>query len=143
MGLILDTSALIGWLETQQPEFADMLIARAEEPVFVATMSIGELQRGVDASDTSEKCDHRSATLDFALTLDLITVSVATARWWGRLAHAVPRRFGHNDVWLLALAAEHGHTLVTQDDELARLGPDCARIFQRPTEILLIERASR
>lgn len=83
----------------------------------------GELHEGVARARDLPKNDQRSraATLRFTLNeLDLATAPDAReAEVFGVVSAATSRRLSHNDKWIVSGAILGGHTLITEDDNLA------------------------
>lgn len=122
MGLILDTSAVIGWLERAAADVVAEIRAHNEIP-FVHVVTIGELCEGVERARGAAPgvLASRQATLDFART-ELLTVpppDLAEAAAFGVISAAVGRGLSHNDKWILARTVVDRHLLVTQDRDLA------------------------
>jgi predicted nucleic acid-binding protein len=125
--LILDTSAVIGWVELQSPSLIAVLdreLADDETPL-VHAVTIGELEHGV-AHSAPAGDEHavrgRAATLWFARAeLDLVDLSTDSdqPRLYGVISAATGRRIAQNDRWIASGALDGGHTLVTQDPDLA------------------------
>lgn len=122
MGLILDTSAVIGWVEHQHTDLVRWLREGAGEEVpHIHTVTLGELERGVlEAPDNATKVQ-REATLRFVRD-ELRLVSFADvaeqAHLFGVVSSAVSRKVSHNDCWITAAALGTGDTLVTMDHQL-------------------------
>jgi predicted nucleic acid-binding protein len=123
VALILDTSAVIGWVELKDAAVIKALrdySGDASPRVHAAT--IGELERGVaQAADEATRA-RRRATLRFAreqlapLPLDL---DGDQPEAFGQIAAALSRKISHNDTWIAAAAITERRHLLTQDGELA------------------------
>lgn len=123
MALILDTSAVIGWLELKDPEVIKSLREHSTDaPPRVHSVTIGELERGVVQARDEVTRARRRATLRFAreqlhpLPLD---VDADQPEAFGQIAAAVSRKISHNDTWITAAAVVEGRHLLTQDATLA------------------------
>jgi len=123
MALILDTSAVIGWVELQDPAIIQALRNHsADSSPRVHTVTIGELERGVaQAADETTRA-RRAATLRFAreqlapLPLD---PDGDQPEAFGQIAAALSRKISHNDTWIVAAAVTERRHLLTQDAALA------------------------
>lgn len=122
MGVILDTSAVIGWLERGNQTVADVLAEHGEVP-FVHVVTIGELHEGVvrAASMPDDVLRSREATLRFVLE-ELAPAPAPDereARVFGVVSATTNRQLSHNDKWIVSRAALDGLHLVTEDNGLA------------------------
>lgn len=123
MGLILDTSAVIGWVELQPDELVDYLIeAAGEETPAIHAVTLGELERGVRRAGDAVTRRTRLETLAFARDeLDVVPLDPRGEQpaLFGLLAASMSRKISHNDCWVTAAAVELHGTLITQDEQLA------------------------
>lgn len=125
MGLILDTSAVIGWVELQDAPLIEWLLVNAGEDIpKVHIVTLGELEHGVlEAPDEAAK-SRRADTLTFArdeLRLTSFSATVDQAHLFGIVSSAVSRKASHNDCWITAAALGANDTLVTMDQKLAEM----------------------
>jgi predicted nucleic acid-binding protein len=116
---LLDTSVFIA-RETDR-EMGD-LPAR----VAVSVITIGELELGVLAAESSAIRARRADTLALARTADPIPVSEAVMAAWSRLvadcrAAGIHRTVKLMDALIAATAVEHGLPVVTQDADYDRM----------------------
>lgn len=123
MALILDTSALIGWVELKDDAVVEALREHSRDAApRVHAVTIGELERVVAQASDEVTRTRRRATLRFAreqlapLPLDS-TGDQPEA--FGQIAAAVSRKISHNDTWITASAVTEERTLLTQDADLA------------------------
>lgn len=124
---MLDTSAVIGWIELQSPSVIAALdgALRGDEVPFVHLVTIGELEHGVASSNQSgdeQATAARAATLQFArdeLGVIELTADPDQLTIYGTLSALTTRRVSHNDRWIASAALLAGHTLATQDQRLA------------------------
>lgn len=122
MGLILDTSAVIGWVELQDANLVQWLLENADESTpSIHAVTLGELERGVlEARDSATRA-RRAETLSFARD-ELGVVSfhdtVEQAHLFGVVSSAVSRKVSHNDCWITAAALGANDTLATMDKRL-------------------------
>ena len=91
---------------------------RSAQPLFVSTVTIGEIERGVEAVRSSDPAFAATLADWLEETIGLygdriLSVDIAIARLWGRLA----ARLGHHNVDLLiaATALEHGLIVATRN----------------------------
>lgn len=116
---VLDTSVFIG-IETDRPVQRDLLPARS----WTTVITLGELNAGVLAADTSDQRGRRLRTLTNAARLPLLQVDARAAARWGQLrVHLAEsgRRAPVNDVWIAAVALAHRLPIVTQDHDFDAL----------------------
>lgn len=123
MGLMLDTSAIIGWIELQNSSLVRWLLHAAADTVpALHAVTLGELERGVVEAPDGATTSQRRATLTFSRD-ELIVVPLSAigeqAHLFGLVSSAVSRKVTHNDCWITAAALERDDTLVTMDRRLA------------------------
>lgn len=123
MGLILDTSAAIGWIELQDAHLIEWLRENAgDDTPKVHIVTLGELERGIlEASDEGVR-SRRADTLRFCrdeLSQVSFSDTVGLAHLFGVVSSAVSRKISHNDCWITAAALGADDTLVTMDRQLA------------------------
>lgn len=123
MALILDTSAVIGWVELKDAGIIKALRDYSGDgSPRVHTVTIGELERGVaQAADEVTRAGRR-ATLRFAreqLTPLPLDPDGDQPEAFGQIAAALSRKISHNDNWIVAAAITERRRLLTQDAELA------------------------
>lgn len=125
MALILDTSAVIGWVELKDAAVIEAIRTHsADGNPRVHAVTIGELERGVGQAPDDLTRSRRRATLRFARE-QLAPVSLDSAgdetEAFGQIAAAVSRRISHNDTWIAAAAVTERRHLLTQDAQLAEV----------------------
>lgn len=124
MGVILDTSALIG-LHEAAPEVARYLAGILEElddgtAPKTHQVVLGELWTGVRAvGDARDPVNSRRRVLETALGLDIETIEADDADVFARITAATNRTMSHNDRWICAAAIRTRSTLITQDADMA------------------------
>jgi predicted nucleic acid-binding protein len=117
MGMIFDSCIWVGLAANQLDPQAVIEVA-GEVPVFTSTISLGELNFGVQScTDPSERA-MRAAYLRQVESRPAVSVSKHTAAAFGVLAAAVKQagrspRPRYNDLWIAAQAIEHGYVLLT------------------------------
>lgn len=117
---VLDTSVII-------PLFAgDAEVARklgAAEEVFVPSVALGELFYG--ARKSSRSAANLSQAEAFAASVTVLGCDLDTARHYGEIKNvlrAMGRPLPENDVWIAAVARQHGLTLATRDAHFEQIG---------------------
>lgn len=130
MPLILDTSAVIGWVELQDAAVIEALREYSHDGnPRVHAVTIGELERGVTQAPESVTQGRRRETLRFARE-QLAPVNLEyeglQPEAFGHVAAAVSRKISHNDTWIVAAAVTERRDLLTQDAALAERAVDAA-----------------
>lgn len=123
MALILDTSAVIGWVEFQDLGVIDAIREHSTDgSPRVHAVTIGELERGVAQAVDESTQGRRRATLRFARE-QLAPVELDSdgdqPEAFGQIAAALSRKISHNDTWIAAAAVTERRHLLTQDATLA------------------------
>lgn len=117
--IVLDTSVVIAVLRGVAGIEARLDQA---ERLWLPLIALGELELGVElASNTAAQ---RSALDAFLPAVGLLALTTATARNYARLRGALQRAgtpIAENDLWIAALAAEHGWPVATRDAHFARV----------------------
>lgn len=117
MGMIFDSCIWVG-LAANQLDPQAVITAAGDVPVFTSTISLGELNFGVQScADPTERA-MRAAYLRQVESRPTVSVSKHTAAAFGVLAAAVKQtgrspRPRNNDLWIAAQAIEHGYVLLT------------------------------
>lgn len=123
MALILDTSAVIGWVELKDAAVIEAIRANSEDgSPRVHAVTIGELERGVAQSSDEVTQSRRRVTLRFAreqLNPIAMDADGDQPEAFGQLAAAASRKISHNDTWIAASAVTGRRPLLTQDANLA------------------------
>jgi len=110
---LLDTNIVIA-LFANEGAVKDNL-AMTEE-VFVPSIVIGELYYGAYKSTRAK--ENLARIDDFAASGPVIGCDTGTARFYGEVKNALRikgRPIPENDIWIAAIAMQHGLTLVTRD----------------------------
>lgn len=116
MGVLIDTSLLIGW-ERGVVDVEGRVSGREDESLFLSVITASELLHGVHRAGDRVRRARRSAFVEAVLDrLPLLPVDLPTARvhaeLWAELASA-GRSVGAHDLWLAAAALAHGLGLAT------------------------------
>jgi tRNA(fMet)-specific endonuclease VapC len=110
---LLDTNIVIALIAKDSA--VERGLASAEK-VYVPSLVLGELYFGARASVQK---DRNLARIDeFAAANAVLVPDVATAREYGTLKAALRakgRLIPENDIWIAAIAQQHGLTLITRD----------------------------
>lgn len=116
MRYLFDTSAVIGLAERHSRALTE-LAERAVGQLVISPITLGELEHGVAVESTEE----RRTTLALAsATMEHEFFDPTNgAQCYGTL-RSVRTGVQSNDIWIAATAVTAGHTLVTQDRQLAR-----------------------
>ena len=118
MTYLLDTSAIIGWLERSDSSLP-ALIAACDTALY-HPVALGELYAGIERAGTIPEREMRTNTLRFTVQrLEQIGEHALPAEQFGFLTARFSRRLSHNVYWTVASAiAAGGLTLVTEDVKL-------------------------
>jgi tRNA(fMet)-specific endonuclease VapC len=111
--VLVDTKVLIG-LFAGDPEIADRL--QQQQEVFLCVPVLGELRYGALASVRVEQ--NLARLDDFARALIVLDCDRVTAAAYAAVKFHLRnkgRPIPENDVWIAALAQQHGLTLATRD----------------------------
>ena len=129
MGVILDTTAVVGLLELgddRQLLIEAVRAAGGTELPGVSVVTLGELAAGVQAAgDHEDRRAARQRTLGVVegqhrrSRFDILPIDRSTWQRFGQVSGLLTRKIGHNDKWIVATALAAGRTLVTQDALLA------------------------
>lgn len=121
MTFLLDTSAIIGWLERHNSSLPSML--EASDTALYHPVTLGELHAGVERADSDAERDMRRNTLAFtSQRLEAVDAHVLAHEQFGLLTARFSRKLSHNDYWIVAAAvASPGLVLITEDQKLYEL----------------------
>jgi len=116
---LLDTNIVIA-LFSEDPS-VQKHIARAGE-VFIPAIVIGELFYGAFKSGRPKA---NSARIEnFAAVNTILACDTGTGREYGRIKKLLHKKglpIPENDIWIAALAREHGLTLVSRDEHFKKI----------------------
>lgn len=118
MTYLLDTSAIIGWLERDHSSLPALL--EASDTALYHPITLGELHAGMDRASNDIERQMRTNTLRFTVQrLEAVDADVLPAEHFGFLTARFGRKLSHNDYWILATTiALGGLTLATEDVKL-------------------------
>jgi tRNA(fMet)-specific endonuclease VapC len=117
--LVLDTSVVIAALRGVPG--IEVRLDKADR-LWLPLIALGELELGVELA--SKPAVQRAALDSFLPAVSLLALTAATARDYARLRGALQRAgtpIPENDLWIAALAAEHGWPAATRDAHFARV----------------------
>lgn len=130
MNFILDTSAIIGMAERQNPRVGEALRADGSTELPVChVVSLGELAGGVHSarmrSDESAMAE-REQTLSIARSLadPEDPLGRTEVECFGIITAVTSRKLSHNDQWILACATAEQAQLITEDQRQADASAD-------------------
>lgn len=117
MGIIFDSCIWVG-LAANHVDRQAVIDAAGDAPVFTSTISLGELNFGVQSCTDPTERAMRAAYLRQVESRPTIGVTKHTAAAFGVLAAAVKQtgrspRPRYNDLWIAAQAIENGYALLT------------------------------
>lgn len=110
---LLDTNIVIGLLAAEPSVMRPL---RAAEKVFLPSVVLGELHYGAFKSTRTVQNLARIDALREAGAV--LLCDAETAREYGRIKNglrALGRPIPENDIWIAAIAVQHGLTLATRD----------------------------
>ncbi|HOI55946.1 MAG TPA: type II toxin-antitoxin system VapC family toxin [Phycisphaerae bacterium] len=114
---LLDSNIVIAFFADEK-----VVVERVEAlpQVFVPVIVVGELLYG--AAKSARSLENERRVLDFSQSVSLLDVSRSTAQAYASIKNNL-RTKGHpipeNDIWIAAIAKEHGLTVVTRDPHFA------------------------
>ncbi|MDR0246782.1 MAG: type II toxin-antitoxin system VapC family toxin [Burkholderiales bacterium] len=121
MGVILDTCI---WIECMASRLSATDVAQVcnEQPVFLSSISLGELHFGVAACSDPALRAKRYTQLRKLNNRPILPVTADTAASFGALAAALRQtgrspRPRYNDLWIAAQAVENDYALLTLNPE--------------------------
>ncbi len=112
-GKLLDTNAIIA-LQKADPALLQLLAG--EEEVFIPAVVLGELYYG--AANSNRAQENMAVIHDLAATSAVLACDAVTAQFYGQIRYQLRRKgkpIPENDVWIAAIAWQHGLALVTRD----------------------------
>ncbi len=116
---LLDTNIVIA-LFANETAVKDNLVKTDE--VFVPSVVIGELCYGAHKSTRAK--ENLSRIDDFASSSLVLGCDAETARVYGEIKNALRlkgRPLPENDIWIAAIAVQHGLTLITRDAHFSEI----------------------
>lgn len=117
--LLLDTNIVVAMVKG---EAAVLEIVGSAERVFIPSIVPGELYFG--AFKSTRAAENVSRVDELAKDRSVLGCDVGTSRHYGELKSALRakgRPIPENDVWIAALAVQHGLTLVSRDEHFRQV----------------------
>jgi predicted nucleic acid-binding protein len=121
MGVILDTSV---WVDVERGRLtpADVASVTGDEPVYLAPPVMAELQYGVERAPDAASRNRRAGALSRIRSKPCLIMDRETGEVFGRLAAVLdsqgkPSKHRVNDLWLAAVAIQHGMRLATENSK--------------------------
>ena len=121
MGVIVDTSI---WVDVERQRLTHTALADllGDEPVYLAPPVIAELEYGVNRAQTAGQRNKRAAALAKIRMKPCLIMDRETGDLFGKLAAELdrkgrPSKHRVNDLWLAALAIQHGFRLLTNNPD--------------------------
>ncbi len=116
---LLDTNIIINLFRAHQPtvEFVKKL-----NPINIPVTVVGELYYGAENSNKPEI--HKNQTEAFIKECNVLMIDEGTALVYGRIKTELKKAgtpIPENDIWIGALAEQHGLTLVTSDSHFEKI----------------------
>lgn len=111
--LLLDTSVVVDLFAGDTT--AKRLLARVEV-ILVPSIALGELVYGAEKSARPEV--NLARVEDFAANVNVLACDLETARRYGKIKNGLRikgRPLPENDIWIAAVAQQHGLMLATRD----------------------------
>ncbi len=111
--ILLDTNAVIARLAGDK---ALQQRLEAADEVFLPSIVLGEMYYG--AYHSGRSADNLARVEQFAAGRVVLGCDTATAKIYGQILHKLHlkgRPLPDNDIWIGAIAVQHGLTLVTRD----------------------------
>lgn len=116
--LLLDTNVVIAIFNRDQ-----LVVEKVQSyAVFLPTVVLGELYYGAYAS--SRVATNLTRLEEFASQVAVMAVSRFTGSVYGKIKNqlrAAGRPIPDNDIWIAAVAVQHGFTLATRDDHFRHI----------------------
>ena len=116
---LLDTNIVIA-LFAKDP-YVQKHIAKAGE-IFIPATVIGELFLGAFKSGRPKV--NTTHIENFAIGNTVLACDIGTSREYGRIKNLLQKKglpIPENDIWIAALAIEHGLTLVSRDEHFKKI----------------------
>lgn len=111
--LLLDTNIIIALMANEKSVLEKLANAKN---IFVPIIAIGELFYG---AFKSKRVEENLAWLEeFVSESEVILCDASTAKYYGNIKNSLRvkgRPIPENDIWIAAIAQQHGLTLVTRD----------------------------
>ena len=123
--MLLDTNAISAWAEEDAGFLA---VLRGDRPWYLPSIALGEYRFGVVNSTRREALEQWLAQVEAACVV--LAPDAETARHYATIRDALRRAntpIPYHDIWIAALAEQHGLSVVTRDAHFAHV-PGLRRI---------------
>jgi len=113
-GKLLDTNAVIA-LQKAEPDFLQFL--DSDDELLIPAIVIGELYLG--AYNSLRVSENVKVVDEFATDNTVLPCDAETGKQFGQIRYQLKvkgRPIPENDIWIAAIAIQHGLTLVTRDE---------------------------
>ena len=117
--MLLDTNAISAWAE-QDVGFLGVL--RGDRPWYLPSIALGEYRFGVVSSTRREALERWLVEVEAACVV--LSPDAGTARYYATIRDALRRAntpIPYHDIWIAALAEQHGLEIVTRDTHFDRV----------------------
>lgn len=117
--LLLDTNALVAMIGGDPPVVA---LVQDAEAVYVPAIVLGELYFG--AFHSSRRTENIARVDAIARDRSVLSCDRTTARIYGEIKNDLRTRgrpIPENDLWIAAIASQHGLTLLTRDEHFREI----------------------
>ena len=119
MGVIVDTSV---WVDVERGRLApeDVAGLTGDEPVYLAPPVLAELEYGVERAATPAQRQKRASAVARIRRKPCLVLDAQTGSVFGRLAAdldaaGTPHHYRVQDLWIAALAIQHGMKALTRN----------------------------
>ena len=123
--MLLDTNAISAWAEE---EAAFLGVLRGDRPWYLPSIALGEYRFGVVNSTRREALEYWLAEIKASCVV--LAPDAGTARHYATIRDGLRRAqtpIPYHDIWIAALAEQHGLAVVTRDAHFDRV-PGIRRI---------------
>ena len=111
--MILDTNALSAWLENDASLYR---VLRSDHPWYLPAIVLGEFRYGILGSDRGSALESWLEKVEASCSI--LAVDAGTAPFYAELRNTldkVHRKVPYHDIWIGALALQHGLAVLTRD----------------------------
>jgi tRNA(fMet)-specific endonuclease VapC len=135
IGYLMDTNHVSALAARNKSIMAKLAALPANTPIYASTITLGEIAAGHEMTVSTNQAKRNSAIafVNSVFVPNALQVSHSTGAYYGKIIgriwrnnqpassnistdkHLVSMNVGVNDVWIVALAWEHGLTLLTTD----------------------------
>jgi len=116
---LLDTNIIIAVFANEKKVLETI---KDYDNVFIPSIVIGELYYGASKSSKVKENSERIKELSDANTV--LTCDSETAKFYGEIKHqlhSIGKPIPENDIWIAAIAQQHGLILITRDNHFTHI----------------------